>query len=66
MIKSRFRLLQTEIKLLADNVRNNPDYDEVALKSAIKAIEKTFNELVGRMNSCYKNDLEARMGDIVL
>ena len=45
MVKSRFRLLQTEIKLLADNVRNNPDYDEVALKSAIKAIEKTFNEL---------------------
>ena len=60
-IKTRFRLFQTEIKSLADNVKNNPDFKEEAIKNNINLLEETFNSIISHINKIYNNDLDERM-----
>lgn len=63
-VKARFRLFQTQIKVLADNIKNNPDFKEEELKSNIKLIEHTFNSIIARINNIYNNDLDEKMKGI--
>lgn len=63
-IKSRFQLLHTQIKELADNVKNNPDYQEVIVEKSIQKIEKTFNSILLRINYIYESDLDEKMQQI--
>ena len=60
-IKARFRLFQTQIKSLADNVKNNPDFKEEAIKNNINLLEETFNSIISHINKIYNNDLDERM-----
>ena len=60
-IKARFRLFQTQIKSLADNVKNNPDFNENELKNNIFLLRETFNSIIARINNIYGNDLDERM-----
>lgn len=60
-VKARLRLFQTQIKALADNVKNNPDFKEEELKSNISLLGQTFNSVIARINNIYGNDLEERM-----
>ena len=60
-IKARFRLFQTQIKSLADNVKNNPDFKEEAIKNNINLLEATFNSIISHINKIYNNDLDERM-----
>ena len=60
-VKARLRLFQTQIKALADNVKNNPDLKEEELKSNISLLGQTFNSVIARINNIYGNDLEERM-----
>ena len=60
-VKARFRLFQTQIKSLADNVKNNPDFNENELKNNIFLLRETFNSIIARINNIYGNDLDERM-----
>ncbi len=60
-IKSRFRLFQTQIKELADNVKNNSDFEETTINQHIDKIKNTFNGLITRINSIYESDLDDQM-----
>jgi hypothetical protein len=60
-VRARFRLLDTQIKALADNVRNNPDFKEEELKRDIRILEGTFNSIISRINNIYNSDLDDRM-----
>jgi hypothetical protein len=60
-IKARFRLFQTQIKSLADNVKNNPDFKEEDIKNNINLLEETFNSIISHINKIYNNDLDERM-----
>ena len=48
-IKARFRLFETQIKELADNVKNNPDFNEEQIRSGIANMHHTFNSIILRM-----------------
>ena len=60
-IKVRFRLFQTQIKSLADNVKNNPDFKEETLKYNINLLGENFNSIISHINKVYNNDLDERM-----
>ena len=60
-IKVRFRLFQTQIKSLADNVKNNPDFKEETLKNNINLLGENFNSIISHINKVYNNDLDERM-----
>lgn len=60
-VKARFRLFETQIKVLADNVRNNPDFKEETLKAQIKQLGGTFNSILARINNLYDSNLDERM-----
>ena len=60
-MKARFRLFETQIKVLADNVRNNPDFKEETLKAQIKQLGGTFNSILARINNLYDSNLDERM-----
>ena len=60
-IKVRFRLFQTQIKSLADNVKNNPDFKEETLKKNINLLGENFNSIISHINKVYNNDLDERM-----
>lgn len=64
VVKARFRLFETQIRTLADNVKNNPDFKEEEIKNSIKQIEETFNSVIARINNIYNNDLDEKMREI--
>lgn len=63
-IKARFRLFETQVKELADNVKNNPDFQESEVKSHIKKLQNTFNDIILHINKFYDSDLDERMKHI--
>nr|WP_314287163.1 hypothetical protein [uncultured Capnocytophaga sp.] len=63
-VKARFRLFETQIRALADNVKNNPDFKEEELKYNIYLLGQTFNSIIARINNIYNNDLDDRMRSI--
>lgn len=64
IIKSRFRLFETQVKELADNVKNNPDFKEEEIKQRIAEMQKTFNAIILHINKLYESDLDNRMQEI--
>lgn len=60
-VKARFRLFETQIKELTDNVKNNPNFQENEVEERIAEIEKTFNNIIARINHGYDNTLEEKM-----
>ncbi|MDO4229439.1 MAG: hypothetical protein Q4C98_06470 [Capnocytophaga sp.] len=60
-IKARFRLFETQVKELADNVKNNPDFQEDSIKKSIANIQHSFNGIISRINNFYDSDLDERM-----
>lgn len=63
-IKARFRLFETQVKELADNVKNNPDFQEDNIKNSIANIQYSFNGIISRINNFYDSDLDERMRHI--
>ncbi|GJQ06593.1 hypothetical protein CAPN010_07510 [Capnocytophaga cynodegmi] len=65
-VKARFRLFETQVKELADNVKNNPNFQKQDVQKSIKNIQNTFNEIILRINNFYDSDLENQMQKINL
>ena len=63
-VKARFRLFETQVRELADNVRNNPNFKEENIKQNIAEIGNTLNNIIQRINHAYDSDLHQRMQDI--
>lgn len=63
-IKARFRWFETQVKELTDNVKNNPDFQENEVKSSIKKLQNTFNDIILHVNKFYDSDLDERMKHI--
>ena len=63
-IKARFRLFETQIKELADNVKNNPDFNEEQIRSGIANMHHTFNSIILRINNFYESDLDDKMQQV--
>lgn len=60
-VKARFQLFETQVKELADNVKNNPDFQKIDIQNSIQKMQNTFNDIITRINNFYDSDLENQM-----
>ncbi|MDO5106380.1 hypothetical protein [Capnocytophaga sp.] len=63
-IQARLHWLDTQVRELADNVKNNPDFSEAQVKHHIGRLQQSFNELIAHINKIYDSDLDKRMKHI--
>ncbi|ATA90533.1 hypothetical protein CGC58_01985 [Capnocytophaga stomatis] len=60
-VKARFRLFEAQVKELADNVKNNPNFQKEDVQKSIRNMQNTFNDIILRINNFYDSDLESQM-----
>lgn len=60
-LRARFLLLQTRIRALKDQLKNQSDIDENTVASEVLTIEKGFSTIIENINTLYQDRLQTLM-----